>query len=924
VRALPTGHQGARSRPWFIFRAGGARGRPGGGARRGRAPGAGPRGGAGVMPRGRRLRGAARRVRPLASTRSTSPSHAARSAASAAPGHVPAPLPSSPRRARRAARCAPPPSCCCVRCRPCCWPRRARRRPRQTTAPLAAATWSCSSATRSVGRSWGGDPGGGGGGGGPRAGGGAAAGGGPCARGWRTGSWAAARHEAGAPRAPAEPCSSPPQTRTTPPQERDPQDWPEGWADANLPGMARLKKNGLTFKRAYTNAAMCTAARACLFTGYFNPQHNARYVLEQDMPSSLYPQVGGPRGGGGGSVAAWARRWGAPSAGCWSRTCLLPLTLVRRLPLAPCFPLPCLALVSHIVSSGEVPGAEPRLTPDGAARRPQQAAVSPTQPAPHSPPPSSPRSTRPSTSRASRPPPRTPATPSSTRARCTCPSRSTPTTPGRPQTPRSTAGRGELAVCCLVGCLVGSGWPRPAVRFCRLASAPASGPLPWPRPAPRLSPPPRTSRGELPEPPPPRPNPRSWNYPDGGANQSLSESGGSPSFNDKRFMESTGTPQSGNEGALQWILEQAVKSQPFFLVISLINPHDGEGGVAGRGTGGPLEAPDAAGRRGRRRRRVRRRPAPPPLYPALARPAPPLHPPPRPAPPTSSAVLPRPVQRLGLPPQPAHRRNPAALHRRRVAAHQGGCEGLRLRWGATRVLLEATAAALGAPAAAAGRAPRLTPPVAAPPTHPPFASPAVGPEGLQARDPGRPRAPGGGGTAGLRQLLRQPDQAGGPGARSARPWRACAERPEGAPGRHVQRIRQTLPARQAGGCVGGAPRHPSLPFAAPASPLPTPKTDEYMVKTMNALDATGLTKKTVIVRTADHGEVGPRGRGRGGGVGECRRRGGAGEGGDGGRRTAARWGPRGAPRAGRGRRARATWEPHLSAAARPRPRRAQP
>lgn len=61
--------------------------------------------------------------------------------------------------------------------------------------------------------------------------------------------------------------------------------------EANLPGLTRLQKNGLTFKRAYTNACMCTAARAALFTGYLNPQHNARNVLEQDMPSYLYPQV---------------------------------------------------------------------------------------------------------------------------------------------------------------------------------------------------------------------------------------------------------------------------------------------------------------------------------------------------------------------------------------------------------------------------------------------------------------------------------------------------------------------------------------------------------------------------------------------------------------------------------------------------------
>jgi choline-sulfatase len=39
-------------------------------------------------------------------------------------------------------------------------------------------------------------------------------------------------------------------------------------------------------------------------------------------------------------------------------------------------------------------------------------------------------------------------------------------------------------------------------------------------------------------------------------------------------MESTGTAESGNEGVLQWILAEAEKSQPFFLVVSLINPHD--------------------------------------------------------------------------------------------------------------------------------------------------------------------------------------------------------------------------------------------------------------------------------------------------------------------------------------------------------------
>lgn len=39
-------------------------------------------------------------------------------------------------------------------------------------------------------------------------------------------------------------------------------------------------------------------------------------------------------------------------------------------------------------------------------------------------------------------------------------------------------------------------------------------------------------------------------------------------------MESEGPVEKGEEGALQWILQQAVRSQPFFLVISLVNPRE--------------------------------------------------------------------------------------------------------------------------------------------------------------------------------------------------------------------------------------------------------------------------------------------------------------------------------------------------------------
>lgn len=69
---------------------------------------------------------------------------------------------------------------------------------------------------------------------------------------------------------------------------------PPGWDEANLPGLTRLKKNGLEFKRAYTNAAMCTSARATFFTGFLTTQSNARYVLETFLPDDLNPQVNTP------------------------------------------------------------------------------------------------------------------------------------------------------------------------------------------------------------------------------------------------------------------------------------------------------------------------------------------------------------------------------------------------------------------------------------------------------------------------------------------------------------------------------------------------------------------------------------------------------------------------------------------------------
>ena len=64
-----------------------------------------------------------------------------------------------------------------------------------------------------------------------------------------------------------------------------------------------------------------------------------------------------------------------------------------------------------------------------------------------------------------------------------------------------------------------------------------------------------------------------WDPPDAGANQDVPEEGGGIYDNDGRFMNSQGTPEAGTEGALQY-LSSRPPDQPFFMVVSLVNPHD--------------------------------------------------------------------------------------------------------------------------------------------------------------------------------------------------------------------------------------------------------------------------------------------------------------------------------------------------------------
>ncbi|WP_395694554.1 sulfatase-like hydrolase/transferase [Nocardioides sp.] len=74
-------------------------------------------------------------------------------------------------------------------------------------------------------------------------------------------------------------------------QQRATQHFPRGWEEENLPGLTRLKKHGVSFENAFTNACMCSPSRATMFTGLYPAQHGVKYTLEEDMPADQYPQV---------------------------------------------------------------------------------------------------------------------------------------------------------------------------------------------------------------------------------------------------------------------------------------------------------------------------------------------------------------------------------------------------------------------------------------------------------------------------------------------------------------------------------------------------------------------------------------------------------------------------------------------------------
>jgi choline-sulfatase len=93
-----------------------------------------------------------------------------------------------------------------------------------------------------------------------------------------------------------------------------------------------------------------------------------------------------------------------------------------------------------------------------------------------------------------------------------------------------------------------------------------------------------------------------WNPPDAGANQDLDQFGGGDADNDGRYTDDDGPAPAGKEGVIEYLKSEAAKQQPFFLVVSLVNPHDvlaypktyEEGGYNHSDTNGDIGLPKTA------------------------------------------------------------------------------------------------------------------------------------------------------------------------------------------------------------------------------------------------------------------------------------------------------------------------------------------
>src|SRR5580693_265130 len=94
-------------------------------------------------------------------------------------------------------------------------------------------------------------------------------------------------------------------------QERHHMHWPTGWAENNLPGLQRLKRNGLYFNRAYTAVCQCSPSRALMTTGRFSPVNRVTQTLLWPglVHQSRQPNIASLLKEKAGYAVVWKGKW---------------------------------------------------------------------------------------------------------------------------------------------------------------------------------------------------------------------------------------------------------------------------------------------------------------------------------------------------------------------------------------------------------------------------------------------------------------------------------------------------------------------------------------------------------------------------------------------------------------------------------------
>ena len=94
-------------------------------------------------------------------------------------------------------------------------------------------------------------------------------------------------------------------------QERHHMHWPAGWAEKKMPGLQRLKRNGLYFTRAYTAVTQCSPSRAAMMVGRFAPVNRVTrtFLWPGLVHKNLQPNIASLLKEKVGYEVVWKGKW---------------------------------------------------------------------------------------------------------------------------------------------------------------------------------------------------------------------------------------------------------------------------------------------------------------------------------------------------------------------------------------------------------------------------------------------------------------------------------------------------------------------------------------------------------------------------------------------------------------------------------------